>query len=92
MNVIHVYSDNVEHCIPVELFFDSNGKDNIRNHLIKKGYFIVLMDTNVDRTQNDIDGDTSVNTAVKPATPTQEGGATMWKLSFRKASTDPLPK
>ena len=92
MNVIDVCSDNVEHCIPVELFFDSSGKDDIRNHLIKKGHFILLMDTNVDRTQNDTDDDTSADTAVKSATPTQEGVTTMWKPSPRKASTDPLPK
>lgn len=89
------FSDDVEHCIPVELFFDSNGKDDVRNHLIKKGHFIVLTDNSIDGghdKNDDINGSLSTIVAVEAATPSQEETGGMWKPSPRKANTDPLPQ
>lgn len=87
-DVIHMFSGSTEHCIPVELFFDADGKDDIRDHLIEKGHFISLTDTNINGKQDDTSGNVS---AVEAAMPSQEGMATMWKPSPRKANTDPLP-
>ena len=81
-NVTH-YS--VEQCVPVELFFDIDGKDDIRDHLINTGHFIVLTDNDINKNQDDSSSDSL-------STPSQEEAATMWKPSPRKANTDPLPK
>ena len=75
-NAIHY---NVEQCVPVELFFDADGKDDVRDHLINKGHFIVLMDT---KSQDDDNF----------STPSPEEVTTMWRPSPRKANTDPLSK
>ena len=86
-----MFSDNIEYCIPVELFFDASGEDDVRNHLIEKGHFIVLTDAHPNNTHNDVN-DTIPTSGVEPATPSQEGVATMWRPSPRKANTDPLPQ
>lgn len=81
-NVIH----NVEQCVPVELFFDADGKDDVRDHLINKGHFIVLTDINANRSQDDSSSDDNLST------PSQEETTAMWRPSPIKANTDPLPK
>lgn len=92
-DVIHVFLDNIEYSIPVELFFDASGKDDVRDHLIEKGHFIVLTDAHPnDNTHDDDVNDDNSTGSVEPATPSQEGVATMWRPSPRKANTDPLPQ
>lgn len=85
-----MFSNNVDYSVPVELFFDADGKDDIRDHLIKKGHFIILTDT--INSQDHINDKFSSNTAAELATPSQKGVATMWMPSPRKANTDPLPQ
>ena len=87
---MHLISDNVERRVPVELFFDADGKDDIRDHLISKGHFIVLTDTSVTSDHSRTDKFFTNNACVETATPTQEGMTSMWKPSTRRASTDPL--
>ena len=76
---------DVEQCVPVELFFDADGKDDVRNHLINKGHFVVLTDTDASRSQDE-------NSSDNLSTPSQEETTTMWRPSPSKANTDPLPK
>ena len=86
---------NVEQCVPVELFFDADGKDDIRDHLINKGHFVVLTDTDANRSQdaNRCEDDNSLpDSDDNLSTPSQEETTTMWRPSPRKANTDPLPK
>jgi len=91
-DVLYMLSDNKQHCVPVELYFDADCKDDIRNHLISNGHFIVLTDIDTCDSQNGLEDDFSSNSAVRTATPTQEGMGKMWNPSLRKANTDPLPQ
>ena len=88
-DIMHLISGNVERRVPVELFFDADGKDDIRDHLISRGHFIVLTDISDHNGTNDFFTDDACVEMTMP-TSTQEGMASMWKPSTRKANTDPL--
>lgn len=74
-----------QQCVPVELFFDAEGQQDVREQLVSNGHFV----TQTDNSTMSKESDSSEMSSPMVSTPVDS--AAMWKPA-RKATTDPLPQ
>jgi len=85
-NAGEFFTEQNQQCVPVELFFDAEGTQDVREQLVANGHFVTQTDNSVLSKESDSSG---ISSPVVVSTPVESG--TMWKPA-RKATTDPLPQ
>lgn len=80
-----LFTECNQQCVPVEVFFDAEGTQDVREQLVANGHFVTQTDNSVLSKESD----SSEISSPVVSTPVESG--TMWKPA-RKATTDPLPQ